>query len=76
VLLRPDEVAEEEGDREDHQEDLRQHEEDDADPESDAYFLFEAQIFHRRNPIAKGSGKTAAGAAVRGALEPAVRRFT
>jgi AcrR family transcriptional regulator len=43
-------VAEEEGDREDHQEDLRQHEKDDADPEADADLLFEAHLFHRAEP--------------------------
>ncbi len=40
-LLRPDEVAEEKGDHEDHQEHLGEQEQDDADPESDADFLFE-----------------------------------
>ncbi|MFT3863382.1 MAG: nitroreductase family deazaflavin-dependent oxidoreductase [Solirubrobacterales bacterium] len=44
ALLRPDEVAEEEGDREDHQEDLGKHEDDDADPEADPDFLFEGHV--------------------------------
>jgi hypothetical protein len=40
-LLRPDEVTEEKGDHEDDQQDLGEHEEDDADPEADTDFLFE-----------------------------------
>lgn len=40
-LLRPDEVAEEEGDGEDDQQDLGEHEERNADPEADADFLFQ-----------------------------------
>jgi hypothetical protein len=56
-LLGPDEVAEEEGDHEDHQQDLREHEENDADPEAHADFLFEV---HRAATLSKKLGATVA----------------
>ena len=53
VLLRPDEVAEEEGDHEDDQQDLADHEDGHADPEPDADFLFESHFFHSRGTLSR-----------------------